>query len=152
MFDMQQPCFAGWHKAWALGLGLPANLALCIGVPAILCLLLVLNRGRRLQDSMFTECMGFVYHNYREKMYLWEIVNIFQIQALVAVSVFAYSLGVYFSVVLLHLALAQALVLQYACHPFILQLLNHTSVVSSSCLSLTSSLSLTLYKGDTPAP
>jgi hypothetical protein len=31
--DVQQECFAGWHRPWALYFGVPVAFLLCIGVP-----------------------------------------------------------------------------------------------------------------------
>jgi hypothetical protein len=150
--DMHQPCFYGWHKTWAVSLGVPTTLILCVGVPLGLALLLLTKKDRREQNGWFRGCIGFVYCNYKQQMYFWEVVNLLQIQVMVAISVFAYSLGTYFSVVLLHLALVFARLLQYTCQPYALQSLNHTNLVSLGCLSWTSIAVLTLYKGDMPAP
>ncbi len=36
----QEKCFTGWHLGWALGLGLPLLLFLCLGIPLLPALLL----------------------------------------------------------------------------------------------------------------
>jgi predicted outer membrane repeat protein len=150
--SVQQPCWDGWHRAWALGLGLPCAVLFCLGVPGAIVLLLVVNKQRLAQAGKFKDCLGFLYHNYRPTRYWWEVVNILQLAALAAISVFSQSLGAYYSVLLVHLGFATMLALQYSCKPYAVQLLNSTMLLSFATLFLVSSIALSFFTYDKLAP
>jgi hypothetical protein len=57
---IQQECFAGWHRPWALGFGLPAVLVLCVGVPVSLFLFLRRSQAKT-ADAAFREHYGFLF-------------------------------------------------------------------------------------------
>ena len=150
--DIQQPCWEGWHKAWALGLGVPLAAIFCLGVPLAVLLLLTLNRTKMDQHSTFSECFGFLYHNYRPKRFYWEVVSIVQLAVVVAISVFTHTLGPYFSALLLQLAFFIICGLQHIFKPYSSKLLNDTALLSAAVLFFTSSITLSLFRVDLEAP
>ena len=150
--DIQQPCWEGWHKAWALGLGVPLAAIFCLGVPLAVLLLLTLNRTKMDQRSTFSECFGFLYHNYRPKRFYWEVVSIVQLAVVVAISVFTHTLGPYFSALLLQLAFFIICGLQHIFKPYSSKLLNDTALLSAAVLFFTSSITLSLFRVDLEAP
>ena len=149
--NMKQPCWEGWHKAWALGLGLPCALLFCFGVPAAVGLLLSCNKKRLQGPGPFRDHFGFLYHHYKGSRYLWEVAAILQIAVTVIISVLSHSLGVYFTALLLQLGYAGYFVMQYALWPYKFKLLNTAALLSSGCLYATTSLLLTLLQVDAAA-
>ena len=150
--DMSQACYQGWHRVWALALGVPATLIFCVGVPLGMGALLFSNRAKLHTEGVIKECIGFLYHNYRQKRYYWEVVSIIQTAVLAAISVFAFSLGTFYAIVLLHACFAMVFVLQYIFEPYAMKLLNNTTLLSAGCLYATASIALTLHQGDKVAP
>jgi hypothetical protein len=97
---IQQECFAGWHKSWALGLALPATLILCIGMPVGLLLFLWRNKANA-AEAAFREHYGFLYRNYTDSKMWWEAVWAVQTVLLTAISVFHFSMKAYYSLLLI---------------------------------------------------
>ena len=149
--NMKQPCWEGWHKAWAFGLGLPCALLFCFGVPAAVWLLLFCNKKRLQGPGPFRDHFGFLYHHYKGSRYLWEVAAILQIAVAVTISVLSHSLGVYFTALLLQLGYAGYFVMQYALRPYTFKLLNTVALLSSGCLFASTSLLLTLLQVDAAA-
>ena len=150
--DMNQACYQGWHRAWALALGVPAAFIFCVGVPLGMGALLFFNHTKLHTEGVIKECIGFLYHNYRQKRYYWEVVSIVETAVLAAISVFVFSLGTFYAIVLLHASFAMVFVLQYIFEPYAMKLLNNTTLLSAGCLYATASIALTLYQGDKVAP
>jgi hypothetical protein len=61
--DLTQECWAGWHKAWTLGLGVPAVFLTCVVIPVGLFWLLKANEGRA-DELRFRQHYGFLYTSY----------------------------------------------------------------------------------------
>ena len=61
--DIQQHCFAGYHKGWALGLGVPSLLFWCVAVPVAMGVGLFLCRVKADSES-FCEHFGFLYRSW----------------------------------------------------------------------------------------
>jgi hypothetical protein len=144
--DMKQPCWEGWHRTWALALGLPCAVLFCFGVPVAVGLLLFCNKKKLHTSATFRERYGFLYHHYKRKRYLWEVAAILQLAVTVTVSVLSHSLGVYFTALLLQLGYAVYFVMQYALWPYTFRVLNMVAVLSSGGLFATASLLLTLLQ------
>lgn len=142
--DIQQECYAGWHKAWALGLGLPSALVLCIGVPAALLLFLCCNKGKAAWPR-FQEHYGFLYRNYTDGMLWWEAVWAAQTVLLTAVSVFHFSLKAYYSLLLMGLVLIVSATLQQFARPYIHRRLHRLHLAATCCLFLNIWLALALF-------
>jgi hypothetical protein len=114
--------------------------------------LLFINRKKLHAEGALKDCIGFLYHNYREKRYYWEVVSIAETAVLAAISVFVFSLGTFYAIVLLHFCFAVRFVLQYVFKPYAMKLLNNTTLLSAGCLYVTASIALTLCQGDKVAP
>ena len=142
--DMGQACWQGWHKAWAVGLGVPLLAALCVGVPLGTLLLLVLNR-RRLGEAGFKAYVGFLYHQYSARCFYWEAVSSLQVMLLTAISVFSYTLGAYNSTFLLNVLLVLFWVLQQAFKPSAFKDLHLASFASIGCLYATTCVAWTYF-------
>jgi hypothetical protein len=87
ILDIRQECFAGWHKDWALGLGVPAAFLTCIGVPAGL-LWLLKSHASMVDNQAFREHFGFLYRNCAPDKTWWEAVWAAQTVALSLVAAF----------------------------------------------------------------
>ena len=113
VYDMNQACYQGWHKAWALALGVPATLVLCVGVPLGMGAVLVAQKLKgRGGGSTLSACTGFLCHNVRGNRCFWEVVSTVLMAGVTGISVFTYSLGLYYSLVLLVLSFASIFVNQ----------------------------------------
>jgi hypothetical protein len=149
--NIQQPCWEGWHLKWTLLLGLPSVLLFCVAVPFATWVFLHMKSGN-LQEPSFKQYASFLYHDYKPAAYNWEVVNMLQIALTVSIPVFRFTLGAYFSCVLLNLALALFLALQYMYKPLAMDQLQHTSMGSLACLYFTTSMALTLFTVDREVP
>ena len=149
--DMGQACWQGWHKAWAVGLGVPLVAALCVGVPLGTLLLLVLNR-RRLGEAGFKAYVGFLYHQYSARCFYWEAVSSLQVMLLTAISVFSYTLGAFHSNILLNVLLVLFWVLQQVFKPSAFKDLHFASFASIGCLYATTCVAATLFTPLSKAP
>uniref|UniRef100_A0A383VKX8 TRP C-terminal domain-containing protein n=1 Tax=Tetradesmus obliquus TaxID=3088 RepID=A0A383VKX8_TETOB len=88
--DPSQLCYQGYHRAWALGLGLPLLLLVCGLLPASI--VWVVHNKQRLNDPLFMRHYGFLVRFYKPA-YCWlEAAVLMQTAALTAVGVFSYSL------------------------------------------------------------
>ena len=154
IFDIQQQCFEGWHKTYALALGVPCVILFCVVVPVAVALLLVLNQSK-LHETGFREAFGFLYRDYKHQgfkqdglKFLWEVVIMVQMIGIVAVSVYSYTLGPYYSMVVLSLSFAVFCGMQIWWKPFQEQRLHNTSIASLLCMYLTTVIALTLFRFD----
>jgi hypothetical protein len=134
--DISQQCFAGYHKAWALGLGLPSTLLWCIAVPVAMGVGLFLCQDKADRDS-FREHFGFLYRSYRPERMWWEAVWAARTVVLTLVSVFAIPLERYFAVLSLLVVFLVSAVLQNVFQPYAFPTLHRMHMVSTSCLVVT---------------
>ena len=151
VFDVEQECWQGWHLSWSLALGVPCLLLFCVGVP--------LGIGFALWKARFaldlpesSHPLGFLYCNYRLKRYYWEVVSTAQIALVAALSVFSFTLGPYFTMLLLNVAVALFLALQIRFQPFAFDVLHTTGCFSLIVLYFTTVISLTYLSDDVPTP
>jgi predicted outer membrane repeat protein len=142
-----QPCWQGWHGAWALGLGLPVSMLLCVGVPLAIVGLLRFNR-KKLHDPAFKAHFGFLYRTFRDERCWWEGVWAAQTTVLVALSVFRYNLGAYFSVLLVSYMFGVTAGLQLLFKPYASRKLHIMQLVASICLFTTAYIALSLFTVD----
>jgi hypothetical protein len=149
--DIQQPCWQGWHKVWALAIWVPCVLLFCVAVPLATFFILFSNRGR-LQNPHFTAYVGFLYHNYRADRYYWEAVSTLQAAVLVAIAVFSFTLGAYYSAILLNASFALMWAFQHMFKPFAFKELHVTSLLSIACLYFTTLIALTMITGGSVTP
>jgi hypothetical protein len=141
---VQQECFAGWHRPWALGFGLPAVLVLCVGVPVGMLVFLWHNQAKTANPA-FREHYGFLFRNYTVAKPWWEVVWAAQTVLLTAISVFHFTIQAYYALLLMALVLFISVVVQIAAHPYEQQLLHKLHLASTSCLFLLVWLSLALF-------
>lgn len=141
---IQQECFVGWHKAWALGLALPATLILCIGVPGGLLLFLWRNRSYA-ADAAFREHYGFLYRNYTDSKMWWEAVWAVQTVLLTAISVFHFSMKAYYSLLLMGMIVLLSAAIQQVYRPYIHSSLHRLHIMATCCLFVNIWLGLTFF-------
>jgi hypothetical protein len=139
-----QECFAGWREVWALSLGLPAVLLLCVGVPVGLLMLLSMNRAKA-ADAQFRERFGFLYRHYTDSKMWWEAVWASQTVLLTAVAVFQYYIKAYYTIVVLMIMFLGIAVLQSVARPWAEPWLHRLQPAGSACLLLTAYCTLTLF-------
>ena len=144
--SIQQPCWQGWHLYWGLGLGVPLVLLLCFVVPVGMWCALYRTRWKRSITGHQSPLM-FLYHNYKPNRWYWEVVSTVQVALLVAISVFSFTLGAYFTTLLLSVSVVVFWALQLFFAPFASQELHMLSLLSLGCLYATTSIGLTLFHG-----
>jgi hypothetical protein len=141
---IQQECFAGWHRPWALGFGLPAVLVLCLGVPVGLLVFLWRSQAKT-SDPAFCEHYGFLFRNYAESKPWWEAVWAAQTVMLTAVSVFHFTIQAYYALLVMAVVVLISGAAQIAARPYQQPLLHRLHLASTCCLFLLVWLSLTLF-------
>jgi hypothetical protein len=154
--DMSQRCYkpGGYHRAWALGLGIPLLLLLCLVVPVGLFVFIWLSGKRgKLSDDHFRKHFGFLYRTWREGVCWWEAVTCCQTICLVAIGTFGHVMGVYFQSLVLTAALGIICVLLLMVRPHTSQLAGSVTLFSVWVLITTAFSALTFlsYHNVTPA-
>jgi hypothetical protein len=150
--DIQQECFAGWHKPWALGFGVPAALLLCIGVPLGLFFFLRHSKAKaKTSDAAFWEHYGFLFRNYTESKPWWEAVWAAQTVLLAAVSVFHFTFQAYYALLVMQLILLSSAAAQVIAQPYAQLRLHRLHLASTCCLSLIVWLCLGLFSASVEA-
>ena len=144
---MHQACFEGWHLPWALGLGLPCVLLFCVATPLALLIGLTVNKAK-LQRADVKAHFGFLYRPYVEKRRWWEGLMTVQTMLLVLVSVFRYTLGGYYSALLVTLLFAGMATFQLVLKPFAARKLHVMQLVATGCLYLNGCIAQSLFTVD----
>jgi hypothetical protein len=142
--DIQQECFSGYHRDWALSLGVLCVVLLCVAVPVAIGLGLRLNRSRADDDS-FREHFGLLYRNYRPECVWWEAVWAAQTVVLTLISVFSFPIERYLSVLCLLLVFWASAVLQVVFRPYATTSLRTMHLISTMCLSATTFGALAVF-------
>ena len=142
--NITQECFAGYHTGWAFGLGLPSILLWCIAVPVAMGVGLFLCRAKADEDS-FREHFGFLYRNYRPERIWWEAVWAARTVVLTLISVFAFPMERYFSVLSLLVVFWASAALQSICQPYAFPALHRMHMLSTSCLAATTVGALAMF-------
>jgi hypothetical protein len=145
--DINQQCFTGYHKGWALGLGIPSVLLWCIVVPVAMGVGLFLCRNKAESDS-FREHFGFLYRSYRSERMWWEAVWAARTVVLTLISVFAIPMERYFAVLSLHMVFLVSAALQIVFQPYEFPILHRMHMVSTSCLAATTLGALAMFAYD----
>jgi hypothetical protein len=146
LHNTNQQCFQGWHKSFALGLGIPLLLFVCF-VPGFI-LYKTLPRKRELaspasssidiQELAWLQQYGFLVRDYKPQYRFWEAVVSTQTIVLVALSVFSYSLGPYYQAMLINIAIAVFWLVLAVAKPLAHADAQRVALVSTGCLYLTS--------------
>jgi hypothetical protein len=145
--SIDQKCFAGYHLGWSLGLGLPSVLLWCVVVPITMGVGLYLCRDRA-NDASFREHFGFLYRTYRPDCMWWEAVWVARTVVLTLISVFAFPMQRYFSVLSLLLVFWASAALQLYFRPYAHPTLHHMHLVSTACLAATTLGALAMFAYD----
>jgi hypothetical protein len=141
--DIQKECYEGWHKSWALGLGVPAVLLFCVCLPIGMGLFLFFNRSQ-CGDLSFREHFGFLYRN-TEKRVWWEAVWAAQIVILTCISVFHFAIRTYYAILLFAFLFLIIAVLHMITQPCTEILLHRLQLGSMAALFCTSYCTLALF-------
>lgn len=151
MIDPNQECYAGWHRGWAFGVGIPTVLLMYVVIPVGLFWLLKANQHRA-GELRFRETFGFLYRNYRPKFLYYEAVTAVQTVALSAVAVQHFWLGPYTALLLLSLLFFVFGGIQMACRPYTHQKLHIVHYGASAVLFLTTLAGLAMFHVEGQAP
>lgn len=151
MIDPNQECYAGWHRGWAFGVGIPTVLLMYVVIPVGLFWLLKANQHRA-GELRFRETFGFLYRNYRPKFLYYEAVTAVQTVALSAVAVQHFWLGPYTALLLMSLLFFVFGGIQMACRPYTHQKLHIVHYGASAVLFLTTLAGLAMFHVEGQAP
>lgn len=136
--DMSQQCYSGWHRGWALGLGIPLTLLLCVALPAGTFAFMWWSRKQgRLRDEQFQQQYGFMFRMWREEVCWWEAIVLLETCALAMVSTFGCGLGGYLQCLLSATLLAVVGMLLLAVKPFKCPAAGRVAVLSVCVLFFT---------------
>jgi hypothetical protein len=154
--DMNERCYArgGYHRAYALGVGIPLLLLLCFVLPAGLFAFMWCSRkSGKLASDAFREQYGFLYRSWRTDVCWWEAVQVLSTVVLVMIGTFGYALGPYYQSLVLTAALGINCVLLLAVRPHNSTAAGTVSLQSVGALITTSFSALTFlsYRNITPA-
>ena len=154
--DMSQQCYSrtGYHRGWALGLGIPLTLLLCLVLPGGVFLFMWRSRKQgRLAQKVFQRHFGFMYHLWREVCW-WEAVVLLQTIGLVMVATFGFALGPYYQGLVAAAVLAIIVVLLLWVRPFTCPAANVIAIQSACVLLFTVYAALTFlpYNSLDPGP
>lgn len=142
--DIQQTCFTGYHRNWALGLGLPAVFVLCVAVPVVMGLGLKFLQHRA-STKAFREYFSFLSRSYTPERRWWEAVWAGQTVIMTCVSAFAFPMGPYFSILGLLVVLLGSATLQGIFRPYAVPTLHRLHITSTACLACTTLGALALF-------
>eukprot|EP00948_MAST-09A_sp_MAST-9A-sp1_P001695 g1695.t1 len=84
--DVDVQCGQSTHLALVFTLGVPALVLYILGIPAAAGINLYINR-HNLDDPEIRQTFGFLYANYGEKCYFWELIIVLRLVAMATVSV-----------------------------------------------------------------
>lgn len=144
VLDMQQPCWSGWHKTWALGLGLPCVALFCIGIPLAIVTILIVHRKER-NSPQFLQRVGFLIRIFRQEFYCWEVVIAVQTIALVGVAANGHTIGAFYEMLSFTFILGCSLLLHVLLKPYQSKQLQAMQSVAYICLYLTAFVGLTFF-------
>jgi hypothetical protein len=149
--SIQQACYAGWHRKYALSLGVVTCVMFCVGIPVGLWVLLYRNRSK--VDASTPSRLSFLFRAHHPQRYYYEVVITLQILAGMAISVFSLSLGSYCSLLLLNTAFVLFGSMELIFKPYMCRLVQRMSLLSCACLYFTTQMNLTLItNGSVTAP
>lgn len=136
--DMSQQCWVpgGYHRIAAFGLGLPLLIILVLILPAAMLGFILRHRKDLYSDKL--RHFSFMFSNYRPKVAWWEVVVLLQTATLVAISVFGFGLGTYYSCLALTAGLAGTMVLHAWMRPYASMEAGRTSLRGLACVTFTS--------------
>jgi hypothetical protein len=140
--DMNQQCLTGYHLTWALAVGVPGVLLVCIVLPAGLASFTWRNRAHT-DDSYFQLHYGFLVRSYKKDRAWYEAVICFQTSGVVAVSIFTAQTQIYYQALALTGAFAVMGLLLAVLKPHAARAVGDVALQSMGCLTVTSYTALT---------
>lgn len=153
--DMAQLCYsrAGYHRGWALGLGIPLTFVLCAVLPAAaFCFMWISRKRGKLDDPQFQKHYSFMYRLWAERVCWYESVVLLQTIALVIVSTFGFVMGPYYSSLVTAAVLVVIATLLLVVKPFKCPTANKIAVVSVYVLFTTAYAALTFLSFNNAGP
>jgi hypothetical protein len=135
---MSQQCWQGYHKALALGVGVPVILLLCFVYPGSVLVFMLRHHG----GSLYTAEYSFLFSMYKPTVAWWEVVVIVQMSVLVAITVFSVRLGTYFGCVVLMVAYFVVLSLLISIRPYACKAVGAVATRGAQCVFITSMATL----------
>jgi hypothetical protein len=145
--DLNMQCWVGVHRAFALGLGLPLLLLVCVGLPACILYRTITHR-HNLAAPHITRHYGFLFRAYRDEYCWWEGAVALQTQVLVAVGVFGHSLGPMYQVLVVNATLAVMTVLLMVARPHAHAAAYRVMLLAMWCLVVTSYIAMSFIPSD----
>lgn len=134
-------CWVGYHRVFALGVGVPLLLLICVGFPACI-LYKTLSYRRDLANPHVIQHYGFLFRAYRSRFCWWECVVVLQTEALVAVSVFGHSIGPIYQALFANAMLALMTIILMMARPHAHAAAYRVMLHAMCCLVLTSYISI----------
>jgi hypothetical protein len=155
--DMSQQCYSrtGYHRGWALGLGIPLTVVFCVALPAgVFAFMWYSRKQGKLGDKQFQKHYGFMFRLWRPEVCWYESVVLLQTVALVMVSTFGFALGSYYQALLSAAVLATVAVLLLSVRLYKCPAANKVAVLSVCGLFFTvyAALKFLPYNSVGPGP
>jgi len=153
--DVSEVCYSssGYHKRWALGLGIPLTLLFCVALPSGVFVFMWYNRKQgKLGDRQFEKHYGFMYRMWREEVCWWEAVVLVQTVALVMVATFGFAMGAYYQCLVSTTVLAVIGLLLLGVKPFRRTAANNVAVLSICALLFTAQAALSFLPYNNISP
>eukprot|EP00878_Enallax_costatus_P014426 GHUV01015087.1.p1 GENE.GHUV01015087.1~~GHUV01015087.1.p1 ORF type:complete len:551 (+),score=45.93 GHUV01015087.1:463-2115(+) len=144
LLDLNQPCFQGYHRAWALGLGIPLTILVCVALPVTIVCLTVRGQKRHLYSPRVPHHYMFLYKTYKPSRSYWEACVTLKTTVLVAITVFGHSFGSYFQVLLMTFVLVLLWFTLSVVRPYQHRVAQKVMEYGMVCLFTTSFVALTL--------
>jgi hypothetical protein len=137
LHDTDQLCYQGYHRAWALALGLPLLLLVCGLLPAgiLWVVLRQMHQQHHLPsgNSQLYSCV-FLQSIYRPACRWWEVLVFCETAVLTAVAVFGHRLGPLHHIIACSCTLAVMGLLHMAAQPYMLPAANTIMLQCLCCL------------------
>jgi hypothetical protein len=143
LHDPDQLCYQGYHRAWALGLGLPLLLLVCGLLPAGILWVVLRNKQRKTPHASIC-CLKFLVWPYKPRYCWWDVKVLLQTAALTVVGVYGIFLGPLHHNIALSSAFALMALIWQAAQPCIVPAAT-TVMLQGICCLFFSSMSNALY-------
>ena len=141
VYDMEQPCWDGWHFRWALGLGVVGVFLLCVALPAAVVWWLRSNKAL-INEPAFRLHYGFLYRNFRPHRFYWGAVMALQTAVLVCIAVYSSVVGSYFELLMFAFVFSMIMVLQLWFRLFAFKRLHQLQLMAMGLLYATAFIAL----------
>jgi hypothetical protein len=137
LYDPDQLCYQGYHRAWAFGLGLPLLVIICVLLPASILRASLRNKASRLTNPSTLKHNGFCSVCYLPAYGWWEVVVFGQTAVLTVVGVFGFKLGPLHQVIAFSGILPAMALLWQVAQPYVLPAAVSVTVQCIVCLFIT---------------